>query len=136
MVDEVLGELRDYKFFTFNGIPKVVYIAQGRNRNEPTVADFFDMEFNHLPITIDHKNASIPPEKPRNFEKMREFASILSEGTPQLRVDFYEINGRVYFGKMTFFHCIGWVEASPDEWNRILGDWVILPSKNSKVKNK
>ena len=128
MEDSTYRELRDYKFFTFGGVPKVLYIAQGRGRGEPTVADFFDMDFNHLPFTIDHDMADVPPKKPACFEEMKRLAAILSEGTPQLRVDFYEVDGRVYFGEMTFFHCSGMENFHPEEWNRTFGDWVELPS--------
>ena len=129
MEDSTYKELRDYKFFTFGGVPKVLYIAQGRGKGEPTVADFFDMDFKHLPFTIDHDMADIPPEKPQNFELMKELAAKLSQGTPQLRVDFYEVDGRVYFGEMTFFHCSGMELFHPDEWNRKFGEWVVLPEK-------
>lgn len=129
MEDSRSGELRDYKFFTFGGEPKVLYIAQGRGRGEPTVADFFDMDFNHLDFTIDHDMARVPPEKPEKFEEMKGLAAILSQGTPQLRVDFYEVDGRVYFGEMTFFHCSGLAPFHPESWDRTFGDWVKLPPK-------
>lgn len=132
MEDSRYKELRDYKFFTFGGVPKVLYIAQGRGKGEPTVADFFDMDFNHLPFTIDHDTAEIPPEKPECFEEMKRLAAVLSQGTPQLRVDFYEVDGKVYFGEMTFFHCSGMEQFHPEEWNRIFGDWVVLPTKNGE----
>lgn len=129
MEDGVYKELRDYKFFTFGGVPKVLYIAQGRGKGEQTVADFFDMDFKHLPFKIDHDMAEVPPEKPKCFEEMKRLAAILSKGTPQLRVDFYEVDGRVYFGEMTFFHCSGLNKFHPEEWDNIFGDWVILPPK-------
>lgn len=129
MEDSRCGELRDYKFFTFGGEPKVLYIAQGRGSGEETVADFFDMDFRHLPFTIDHHMAPVPPEKPENFELMKAFAAKLSEGTPQLRVDFYEVDGKVYFGEMTFFHCSGMAPFHPEAWDRTFGDWVTLPPK-------
>lgn len=130
MEDSRQGELRDYKFFTFGGEPKVLYIAQGRGKGEPTVADFFDMEFHHLPFTIDHDMAAVPPEKPACFEEMKRLAAELSRGTPQLRVDFYEVDGKVYFGEMTFFHCSGMAPFHPEEWDKTFGDWVKLPEKN------
>ena len=129
MEDSPTKELSDYEFFTFGGEPKVLYIAQGRGSSGETVADFFDMEFNHLPFTIDHDRAPVPPEKPKCFEEMKRLAAILSEGTPQLRVDFYEVDGKVYFGEMTFFHCSGMAPFHPDEWDRKFGEWVILPEK-------
>ncbi len=129
MEDSRCGELRDYKFFTFGGEPRVLYIAQGRGRGEPTVADFFDMDFNHLDFTIDHDMAPVPPEKPECFEEMKRLAAVLSKGTPQLRVDFYEVDGKVYFGEMTFFHCSGLHSFHPESWDRTFGDWVELPLK-------
>ena len=132
MEDSTYKELRDYKFFTFGGVPKVLYIAQGRGKGEPTVADFFDMDFNHLPFTIDHDTAEVPPEKPQNFELMKKLAAKLSEGTPQLRVDFYEVDGKVYFGEMTFFHFSGFVPFEPEEWDVRLGEWISLPPKTSE----
>lgn len=129
MEDSSTGELRDYKFFTFGGVPKVLYIAQGRGSDGETVADFFDMDFNHLPFTIDHDMAPVPPERPENFALMKELAAKLSEGTPQLRVDFYEVDGKVYFGEMTFFHCSGMAPFHPEEWDRKFGEWVTLPPK-------
>lgn len=129
MEDSKYKELRDYKFFTFGGVPKVLYITQGRSNGGSTVADFYDMDFNHLPFTIDHDMARIPPHKPDCFEEMKRLASVLSEGTPQLRVDFYEVDGRVYFGEMTFFHCSGFDSFHPEEWDKIFGDWVTLPQK-------
>ena len=132
MEDSKCGELRDYKFFTFGGVPKVLYIAQGRGRGEPTVADFYDMDFNHLPFTIDHDMAPVPPEKPEQFELMKELAAKLSQGTPQLRVDFYEVDGNVYFGEMTFFHCSGMDGFHPEEWDRTFGEWVTLPDTSKE----
>ena len=129
MEDDQDKELRDYKFFTFGGVPKVVYIAQGRNRGGDARADFFDMDFQHLDLMIDHEMSDIPPHKPQNFELMKELAAKLSKGTPQLRVDFYEVNGRVYFGELTFFHCGGHKNPRPDKWNELLGSWTVLPER-------
>lgn len=130
MEDSHYKELRDYKFFTFDGVPKVLYITQGRGKGKETVADFFDMEFNHLPFAIDHNMANIPPQKPECFEEMKRLATILSEGMPQLRVDFYEVDGRIYFGEMTFFHCSGFERFHPEEWDKTFGEWLVLPSKS------
>lgn len=132
MEDAIQGELRDYKFFTFGGVPKVLYIAQGRGRGGQTYADFFDMEFHHLPFTIDHDMAPKFPEKPVNFELMKDFAAKLSAGTPQLRVDFYEVDGKLYFGEMTFFHCSGMAPFHPEQWDRTFGEWVNLPPKRTE----
>ena len=129
MEDAADKELRDYKIFTFGGVPKILYIAQGRGKGQPTVADFFDMEFNHMDFTIDHDMAEELPHPPENFALMQRLAAKLSAGTPQLRVDFYEVNGKVYFGEMTFFHCSGFAGFHPQSWDQTFGDWVTLPEK-------
>lgn len=127
MEDKALGELRDYKFFTFEGVPKVVHIVSNRqNRDEETYGDFFDMDYNHLELTMGHNNAPVPPEKPKNFEKMKEFAAKLSEGTRHLRVDFYEVDGKLYFGELTFYQDSGFADIQPPEWNDVLGSWISL----------
>ena len=132
MEDKADGELRDYKFFCFNGVPRVVYITQGRatGDNRQTYADFFDMDYNHLDMKIDHEHAPIPPHKPVNFELMQELAAKLSAGIPQVRADFYEVDGRVYFGEMTFFHGGGFANFTPDSCDELWGSWIKLPEKN------
>lgn len=128
MEDEKTKELRDYKFFCFDGIPQALFIASDRNSNtEETKFDFFDMDFNHLPFTNGHPNAKELPAKPMCFEKMKELAAQLSKGIPQVRVDFYEVNGKVYFGEMTFSHWSGFTPFVPEEWDYKFGDWIQLP---------
>jgi hypothetical protein len=61
---------------------------------------------------------------------MKRLAAILSEGTPQLRVDFYEVDGKIFFGEMTFFHCSGMAPFHPESWDQTFGEWVMLPEKN------
>ena len=127
MEDTKLGELRDYKFFTFNGVPQYVHIVSNRqNPNEETYGDFFDMNYGHVELTIGHNNAPTPPEKPVNFDRMIEFSKLLAQGTRQLRVDFYEVNGKLYFGELTFFHDSGFGDILPESWNRKLGDLIEL----------
>lgn len=65
--------------------------------------------------------------KPSCFEEMKDLASKLSKGIPQVRVDFYEVDGKVYFGELTFFHHGGIVPFYPEEWNYTFGSWIKLP---------
>lgn len=132
MEDSKTKELRDYKFFCFNGEVKALFIATERQKEgEDVKFDFFDVDFNHLPFKQGHENARVLPEKPLRFMEMKELAAILSKGIPQVRVDFYEVDGRVYFGEMTFFHHGGWTRFDPDEWDTIFGKWITLPIDNS-----
>lgn len=133
MEDPTSKDLKDYKIFCFNGVAKAMFIATDRaNETEETKFDFFDMEFQHLDFTNGHPNADVPPQKPASLTKMRELAEQLSVGIPQVRVDFYEVNGAVYFGELTFSHWSGMKPFEPKEWDYKLGEWIDL----SEIKNK
>ena len=126
--DQLEEGLTDYKFFCFNGEPKAMFIATDRaNKKEETKFDFFDMDFNHLPFTNGHPNASKPIKKPEQFELMKELCKKLSKNLPHVRVDFYESEGKIYFGELTFFHWGGFVPFEPKEWDKTFGDWIKLP---------
>ena len=132
MEDPATSELRDYKFFCFDGEVKALFIAEDRQVvGEDTKFDFFDADYNHLEFTNGHPNAKKLPEKPVNFELMKELASKLSAGIPHVRVDFYECNGKVFFGDMTFAHWSGMVPFEPEKWDRIFGAWIKLPEKKA-----
>lgn len=126
MEDSITKELRDYKFFCFNGVPKALFIATDRQNREEPYFDFFDMDFNHLDIRHGHPNAPCLPEKPQQFELMKQIAEKLSNGYPQLRVDLYEVNGKVYFGELTLFHHTGIVRFDPPKWDDVFGSWIDL----------
>ena len=128
MVDESGTELKDYKFFCFDGEPKAMFIATDRsNPKEETKFDFFDMDFNHLPFTNGHPNSTKEIKKPDGFDEMKELATKLSKGMPHVRVDLYNINGKLYFGELTFSHWSGLVPFVPEEWDYKFGSWIKLP---------
>lgn len=130
MVDESGYELKDYKFFCFDGKAKAMFMATDRGAAEETKFDFFDMEFKHLDFTNGHPNSDKELKKPDKFEEMIELAEKISEGFPHERVDLYNINGKLYFGEITFFHWSGFKPFKPEKWDRIFGDWFNLPQKN------
>ena len=130
MEDDETHELRDYKFFCFDGDVRVLFIATDRQSKErETAFDFFDRDFNWIDLRHGHPNAPQIPAKPKNFELMKQLAGKLSKGLIQIRVDLYEINGKVYFGELTFFHHGGVVPFDPESWDYELGKWIDL-SKN------
>lgn len=131
-MEDEYGELRDYKFFCFDGEVKALFIATDRSKGDhATRFDFFDENYNHLPFTNGHPNASALPEKPKMFEKMKELASKLSKGIPHVRIDFYEVGTQIYFGEMTFFHWSGLMPYEPEEWDYKFGEWLTLPSSTT-----
>lgn len=126
MVDESGTELKDYKFFCFNGKCRMLFVATDRNIGDVKF-DFFDEKFNHLPFRQGHPWADKEIRKPVGFDKMVELSEILSKGFPHVRVDLYDINGQIYFGELTFFHFSGNVPFHPDEWDYKVGEWLELP---------
>lgn len=128
MEDEKTKELRDYKFFVFNGKCRIMFVASDRQRaGEETKFDFFDMNYTWLPIKNGHPNSKIPPEKPVCFELMKQLSEKLGANLPHVRVDFYEVNGKVYVGELTLYHWSGLVPFQPEEWDYKLGQWLVLP---------
>lgn len=123
------GILCDYKFMCFNGEPKVMYIANDAG-SIPTT-DFFDMDFQHLPFYMHDPNAEITPAKPELFNEMKMLAKKLCADFPFVRIDFYLINHRIYFGEFTIIHNGGLYRTKPEEWELRLGDWIKLPERTN-----
>ena len=131
MEDNETKELRDYKFFCFDGEAKALYITtEWKGAETEGKMDFFDINFNHLDIRRKYPNADVPPEKPKNFDEMRRLAEKLSQNILHLRVDFYEVNGKTYFGELTFTTGAGFATFEQEEWEKTFGDWIKLPEAN------
>lgn len=124
MVDESAPEksIEDYKFFCFNGEPKIMLMVSDRSAD--CRFDFFDMDFNHLDIIRSHPNSSKPIKKPEKFEEMIEIVKKLCKEIKHVRIDLYEINGKIYFGEYTFFPGGGFALFNPPKWEKQLGDFI------------
>lgn len=127
--DNETGELRDYKFFCFNGRVKALFVATERQTREEPYFNFFDRYYNSLDLKQGHPCAKIPPAKPILFEEMIEIAEKLSKNMPHVRIDLYQANGHIYFGEYTFYHFGGMVRFEPEDWDKCFGDWLTLPDK-------
>lgn len=112
----------EYKFFCFNGIPKIVMVAKDRESTVKT--NFYDMDFNLLPLKIENPNFPGSIKSPPEFNDMKRIAEKLSQGYKHVRVDLYDINGHVYFSELTFQHWGGVSYINPPEWDKIMGDWI------------
>lgn len=124
-IDEINKEsLTDYKFFCFEGIPRFFYIS--KDKSDVPYTDFYDMNGERLLMRMKDPNSYIGYSLPKNFEKMKELATKLSESFHHLRVDFYECDDKVFVGELTFYHSGGFAKIQPHQWEKILGDWIIL----------
>lgn len=126
-------ELIDYKFFCFNGNPKVILVCSERFSSDNMCETWFDENWNFLDIIESNHRVNKKIKKPINFSQMMEFSKKLSRDIPFIRVDFYEINGKIYFGELTFFPAAGFEKFEPEEWDKKLGDMLELP-KEKKIE--
>lgn len=125
--DQSFG-LIDYKFYCFNGKPEYLYVSRGLGLNhENAEVAFYTMDWEKAPFgRTDFNDLSITPSKPKNFDLMIETAKILSKDMDFLRVDFYEINGKMYFSELTLYPCSGLMRFSPEEYDKVLGDKLVV----------
>lgn len=123
------SDLMDYKFFCFNGEPKYCQVISGRN--DVMSIDFFDMKWEHQPFhePRNYPFAEVRPLKPINFDLMKDLSRKLADNIPFVRIDFYNINGKIYFSEITFFPTSGLGGFSPEEWDLKFGRMINLPSK-------
>lgn len=122
MKDGNAPDLQDYKFYCFDGKPVYCQVIGGRSEEE--TIDFFDMEWNHMPfigLNPDVSHAKEPISRPQSFAEMVNAAKVLSEGFAFVRVDLYEIEGKMYFGEMTFTPASGGGKFRPDEMDFEMG---------------
>jgi len=118
--------LNDYKFFCFNGTPKFVQIDMERGTNDYRC--YYDMDWNKLDLYTE----KIPfyegeVKKPENFEEMKSVACRLADQLPFTRVDLYSIQGKTLFGEMTFYPSDARNPFLPEKYNKIIGDYFVLP---------
>lgn len=128
-LEDESGNLTDYKFYCFDGEPKLMYIAKNfGNPDVPHYIDYYDMDFKHLNLIRHYANDPKGTEKPEFWDKMKELSAILSQGLPFLRVDFYIVKGKLYIGELTFFPGAGMEKMEPAEWDVKMGKMLNLPN--------
>ena len=134
MMDDQVKDLRDYKFFCFNGKVKIFKIDFDRQTNHR--ANYYNNVGDLLPFG----EADYPPDynkklrMPKHLEKMIELAEKLAQDISFIRVDFYEVNSKIYFGELTFFPAAGMGKFTSTEWDYTLGRWIELPEKEEGIK--
>lgn len=125
--DKEVGDLRDYKFFCFNGSVKCFKVDFDRFAGHKCI--YYDRNKRPLPFSeaafACENNVEL--ELPKAIDKMVELAEKLSKEIPFVRVDFYCINEQIYFGEMTLCPASGFGRFTSDEWDRRLGNWLELP---------
>lgn len=129
--NEALG-LTDYKFFCFNGEPRMIYVSQGLEDHSTARISFYDLKGGEMPFRRkDYRPIEGEMKLPENFEELKVAAEKLAKlvASPFVRIDLYSICGKMYFSEVTFSPCGGMIPFDPPEWDEKLGEWIELPSK-------
>lgn len=126
MEDESHQELKDYKIFTFSGKAALIQVDYGRFHQHKRNLYTLDWEYIDASFLYPTDPQHVIP-RPEKLELMIELAERLSQKLPHVRVDFYSIGSRIYFGEMTLYHGAGFEKFKPVEWETKMGDWLILP---------
>jgi hypothetical protein len=126
MVDESGVELKDYKIFCFSGEPKIIQVDY--NRFVGHKRNLYDTKWNYTPASIQYPtDPKVKIKKPDRLETMLELARILAKDYPHVRVDFYSINNKIYFGELTYHHGSGFEKFEPESLGEQMGSWIKLP---------
>ena len=128
LTDDGIG-LKDYKFMCYNGECRNMLVCSGRAQHDLRI-DIFDTQWNHLPFKRNYPNANYKIPKPDNLQEMISLSEKIAKqvSSPFLRVDFYSISNKVYFGELTFYPGSGMVWIRPEEWDEKMGKWLELPN--------
>lgn len=132
LIEEYLGDdIQTYKFYCFNGEPRILYVsANGANGEKDLYLDYYDMSWKHLDITLKgHLHAPILSDKPENFNEMIKIAGELAKDFPFVRVDLYDVEGKIYFSELTFIPTGGNMELQPKDVLIQWGEWLTLSQK-------
>ncbi len=126
ITDESKNDLKDYKIFCFHGKPEMILVCSERFILNNMHKTFFDTNWNQLNLTEGNHITNKKIKKPKHLNLMLKLATKLSENIPFIRVDFYEINNKVYFGELTFYPNGGFEKFEPKYWDYKLGRMINL----------
>ncbi len=126
MEEKGKDHINDYKFYCFDGVPRFLQVDLDRGNNHSR--SFYDMQWERLPLVVKgNRIAEGEIPKPENFDEMVEVVRKLSADFPLVRVDLYNLDGKIVFGEMTFYPGDGRAQFEPEQYNKILGDYIKLP---------
>ena len=125
-IEDESGELNDYKVFNFGGEPRMIQVDY--NRFNGHLRNLYSPKWDRINATMGYpSDPSREFPKPEVLDELLELCKKLSVGIPHVRTDFYIVNNKIYFDEMTFYHSSGFQKITPKEFEKALGDWIILP---------
>ena len=131
-VESVFLGITDYKFFVFNGEPKIIYISKGLEKHTTARISFYDLNGKELPFhRKDFYPIGEPLQLPENYEEMLNICRIIANDISNdfIRIDLYSVRGNVYFSELTLYPCGTGIPFEPEEWDQKLGELLTLHMK-------
>lgn len=129
-ISDLDGDIFDYRFFCFNGKPQYIWVDIGSGTSHHK-RNIYDMEWNLQAYRVNYPFIDPAPLKPENLEEMIALAEKLCASFAFVRVDFYDVNGKIYFGEMTFTPQGGKGKWDDEKQNEYYGSLITLPPKSS-----
>lgn len=127
-----IDDLLDYKFYCFDGEPKLVMVAGGRQNGNKRFG-YYDTNWSPVDITWGAPRPDVEFERPSDLDAMLKIATKLSADIPHARIDLYNINENVYFGEITFFDASGFEKITPESFDTVMGEWIKLPENKQSA---
>lgn len=122
------SNITDYKFMCFNGEPRLIQVHRDRHNDVSTkTLDFYDMNWNKTDISRPNEKSGPETQKPKRFDEMVDIAKVLSKDDIHVRIDLYEVDGKIYFGEKTFYSASGFAPFSNLAQDLYLGSLMRLP---------
>ena len=132
-IEQIDGQVYDYKFWCFNGAPK--YVAVSTNRFKDHRIDIFDLDWVKQDVAyVEYPNSGRKIEPPKHLSQMIEISRRLSKPFPFVRVDFYDLEDKIYIGELTFYPGGGLNLFSPKEWDNKFGEMLLLPTERGEAR--
>ncbi len=126
MVEESGDDLKDYKIYAFDGVPKVIQVDFGRFKGKHK-HNFYTTNWEYRDVQVlCPSDPSIKISQPEKLQEMLWLSSQLSKGIPQVRTDFYYVGGQVYFGELTFYSNNGVAKFEQKEFAEEMGNYIHL----------
>ena len=121
------GDLRDYKFYVFNGKTRMINVCSQRFAGQGLRITFYDDEWNLLPFERRYPRERVAEPRPEAFDRLKELAAALAGDLSFARIDFYLPKGEIYVGEITLFPGAGFEPFDPEKWDETVGEWLTLP---------
>lgn len=110
------NQILDYRFFCFDGVPKFICVDFNiiDKTKASTKRNLYDLEWNLMEEKMTYPNSDTELKRPIHLNILIQYAKVLSKDFKHVRVDFFIIGDKIYFGETTFYHQSGFFEFYPN----------------------